>query len=88
MSIMRPRVYREPHPFFPSHPWRARIEGLSWPFQTWAEAIAAALRDHPGFRMSKCEHYADLYGRCMDCGMTWAQRAAEAESESGGSEDA
>ena len=27
--------------------------------------------------MSECTHYADLYGRCIDCGKTWEQRAAE-----------
>lgn len=21
-----------------------------------------------------CQHYADLYGRCIDCGLSWAQR--------------
>ena len=25
-----------------------------------------------------CTHYADLYGRCIDCGKTWEQRATEA----------
>ncbi len=28
-----------------------------------------------GERRGECKHYADLYGRCMDCGMTWAERA-------------
>src|SRR5690554_2455074 len=23
----------------------------------------------------RCGHYADMWGRCMDCGATWAQRA-------------
>lgn len=27
--------------------------------------------------MKKCTHYADLYGRCIDCGKSWAERAAE-----------
>lgn len=26
-------------------------------------------------REANCQHYADLYGRCMDCGETWRQRA-------------
>lgn len=27
--------------------------------------------------MSACKHYADLYGRCIECGKTWEQRAQE-----------
>lgn len=26
-------------------------------------------------RARECKHYADLYGRCMDCGKTWEQRS-------------
>lgn len=25
-------------------------------------------------REANCQHYADLYGRCVDCGKTWKQR--------------
>ena len=30
--------------------------------------------------MSECKHYADLYGRCVDCGKTGEQRAQEPRS--------
>lgn len=32
--------------------------------------------------MSACKHYADLYGRCVDCGKTWAERGVESEPRS------
>lgn len=32
--------------------------------------------------MPDCKHYADLYGRCMDCGKTWAERNVKNEPRS------
>lgn len=35
----KPRIYRERHPFAKDYPWRARLDGLSWPCRTWREAL-------------------------------------------------
>lgn len=35
----KPKIYREPHPFARDYPWRARLDGLSWPCRTWQEAV-------------------------------------------------
>lgn len=41
-------------------------------FEVEALDHAETLKETP----ARCEHYADLYGRCVDCGMTWKQRRA------------
>lgn len=43
----KPRIYRqhvsdetlEPRAFSIEYPWRARIDGVSWPCETWVEAV-------------------------------------------------
>lgn len=33
--MSKPKIYKERNPFHPSMPWRARLDGLSWPARTW-----------------------------------------------------
>lgn len=43
----KPRVYRPcvpddtvvPRSFFVEYPWRAEIDGVSWPCESWVEAV-------------------------------------------------
>lgn len=35
--------------------------------------------DQTSTEPAPCKHYADLYGRCVDCGKTWEQRKTESE---------
>lgn len=53
----KPRIYRERHPFSSAYPWRARLNGLSWPCRSWAEALEKtaghlATRNHEARRES------------------------------------
>jgi hypothetical protein len=46
-----------------------------------AERVAGELMHHAAFAPESagpvCRHETSLYGRCVDCGATWEQQAAE-----------